>query len=150
MMDELDKIAIEAQGIEQEQQTAQDAILGQAEPEAPAIDPALAWAQIPKMFGGILGMAFPQLSAVYTDERCHAWGAAMSQVADKYGWDAGETMAKWGPEIALTVATLPLAIPTVQVIRAAAAKAKKEKPIDGEELVKPVEPNKPGGESVEK
>lgn len=137
-MDMLDQIAVEAQGIEQEQQAAQDAILN-PEPDAPAVDPAQVWAALPKMFGGILAMAFPELEKAYTDEKCIAWGGAMSMVADKHGWDAAETMAKWGPEIALTMATLPLAIPTVKVIKRAMDDAKKERPIEGEDLVRPAE-----------
>lgn len=121
-MDNLDAIAIEAQGLENDQQAAQDAILNQ-EPETPAIDPAAAWAVLPKMFGGILAMALPEVGPVYSDERCQAWGVAMSAVADKHGWDAQETLSRFGPEIALVVATLPLAIPTVLAIKKARAEA---------------------------
>ena len=63
----------------------------------------------------------------------------MSAVAEKHGWDAAETMARFGPEIALTVATLPLVVPTVLAIKKAQDKAKKERPIDGDDLVKPQE-----------
>ena len=138
-MDVLDQIAAEAAQLETEQAQVQQAIENPEEQQEPAIDPALAWAQIPKMFGGILSMALPELGAVYTDDKCHAWGSAMSMVADKYGWDAAETMAKWGPEIALTLATLPLAIPTVKAIQKAVDKKKKETPIDGDNLVKPAD-----------
>lgn len=137
-MDNLDKIAAESSILEGEQQAAEDAALN-TEQDAPAIDPALAWAQLPKMFGGIISMALPELDKVYTDEKCYAWGAAMSAVAEKHGWDAAETMARFGPEIALTVATLPLVVPTVLAIKKAQDKAKKERPIDGDDLVKPQE-----------
>lgn len=139
MMDTLDQIAAEASQLENEHAAAQAAIENPDEQAAPAVDPAQAWAALPKMFGGILSMAFPELGKVYTDDRCYQWGAAMQQVADKYGWDAGETMARWAPEIALTMATLPLALPTVAVIKMAAEKKKKREPIDGENLVKPAD-----------
>jgi len=125
-MSDLDRIAIAAQARENEQEAVEQAILNPEAANAP--DPALAWAQIPKMFGSLLGMALPELQHVYTDANCAQWGGAMAQVADKYGWDAGETMAKWAPEIALVVATLPLAVPTFQVIKAARKKAEAEKP----------------------
>ena len=135
-MDNLDKIAAESSILEGEQQAAEDAATNPGQ-DAPAIDPALAWAQLPKMFGGIISMALPELDKVYTDDKCYAWGAAMSSVAEKHGWDAAETMARFGPEIALTVATLPLVVPTVLAIKKAQDKARKERPIDGDDLVKP-------------
>lgn len=135
-MTELDQIAVEAKGLENDQQAAQDAILNQEAEQAPAVDPAAVWATLPKMFSGILAMAFPELEKAYTDDKCYAWGGAMNLVAEKYQWDAAETMAKWGPEIALTMATLPLAIPTIKVIKRALDEAKKEKPLDGDNLVK--------------
>lgn len=114
-LDPLDLIAIEAQAEESAQEAAQDAVLNpQTEP---AIDPAQAWAQIPKMFGGILSMALPELKDAYSDAACLQWGAAMQLVAAKYEWDAAETMSRFGPEIALVVATIPLALPTITAIK---------------------------------
>lgn len=122
----LDRIALEAAAAEQEQDAQEQAILNPEQANRP--DPATAWAQIPAMFGGLLGMALPELGAVYTEQKCMAWGGAMAQVAEKYGWDAGETMAKYAPEIALVVATLPLAVPTFQAIKAARKKAEENAP----------------------
>lgn len=135
-MDALDQISAEAAGLENDQEAAQEAALNPGGEPRQAIDPAIAWGQLPKMFGGILAMAVPELGAVYTDDKCYAWGAAMHLVAEKYEWDAAETMARYGPEIALAMATLPLAIPTVQAIKGAVEKAKKAKPIEGEGLVR--------------
>lgn len=138
--DPLDAIAIEAMGGEQKADAAQAAIL---DPE-PAIDPAQVWAQVPKMLGGILTMALPELAGVYTDDKCLAWGHGMAAVADKYGWDAGETMGRFGPEIALTVATLPLALPTFAAIKARRAEKPQKQPekvIDPEEAEKAAEAN---------
>lgn len=125
-MSPLDRIALEALGGEQAQQEAEDRILhGDPEPE-PVIDPALAWGQVAMMFGGILGMAMPELKSVYTEQACMDWGGGMAQVAAKYGWEADETIAKFGPECALAIASFPLVAGTVVAIksRQAASKAK--------------------------
>jgi hypothetical protein len=150
--DPLDRIAIEARGGEQDAQAAEEAILN-PNPE-PVIDPAQTWAQIPRMLGGLLAMAMPELAKVYTDEKCLAWGQGMAAVSDKYGWDAADTIAKWGPEIALGVATLPLALPTIAAIRARRAQPAQqpEKDIDPAETQATDDANpmhvEPGGFSV--
>jgi hypothetical protein len=115
--DPLDRIAMESMTDEAAREQA-DADFLNPPSEEPAIDPAQTWAQIPFMFGKLLGMAMPELRPVYNEEACLAWGVGMAAVSDKYGWDAGETIAKWGPEIALVVATLPLAVPTYHAIKA--------------------------------
>jgi hypothetical protein len=130
-MDTLDKIALEAGGIEADAQAAEDAILN-PNPE-PVIDPASAWAQLPMMFGGILAMAMPELKDVYTEPACMQWGGAMAQVAEKRGWDAQETMAKWGPEIALVLASVPLVVPTVAAIKKKRAEGAQNKRIEQEQ-----------------
>lgn len=113
----LDRIAMEAQGMEAEAAAEEDKFLnGEPEPE-PVIDPAHAWGQLAMMAGGILGLALPELRSVYTEQACMAWGGGMAAVADKYGWDAGETAAKWAPECMLLMASVPLVVPTVQAIR---------------------------------
>jgi hypothetical protein len=126
-LSELDKIAIEAAGDEQQQQAAQDAILN-PEPENP-VDPAEIWGQIPKMFGGLLAMAMPELQKVYTDKACYQWGVGMAAVAQKYEWDAAETISKYGPEFALIAASVPLAVPTIAAIRER-RKERPKKPVD--------------------
>ena len=121
----LDRIGIEAQGLENDAAAAEDKILnGEPEP-ATVIDPAHAWGQLAMMCGGILGMALPELRSVYTEDACLAWGGGMAAVADKYGWDAGDTAAKWAPEAMLLMASIPLIVQTVQAVkrRQAAAKA---------------------------
>lgn len=129
----LDKIALEAMGGEAEAQAAQDAILN-PDP-APVIDPAHTWAQIPMLLGGMLAMVMPELKAVYTESACVAWGQGMAAVADKYGWDAGETISKWGPEVMLLVASVPLIVPTVGAIRQRQEVAKAAAPKKAPEAV---------------
>lgn len=131
-LDALDMIAIEARGSEAEADAAQEAILN-PDPE-PAVDPAIIWAQIPTALGGLLGIAMPELKKAYTPEACAAWGQGMAAVAQKYDWDAAETVSKWAPEFMLLAASLPLVIPTVQAIKAHRAIAEvkdRERTIDG-------------------
>ena len=120
----LDMIAIEARGSEAEAEAAQEAIL----------NPAVIWAQIPTALGGLLGMAMPELKEAYTPEACAAWGQGMAAVAQKYEWDAAETVSKWAPEFMLLAASLPLVVPTVRAFKAhkAIADAKdKARTVDG-------------------
>ena len=136
MSDVLDQIEQDESKREADQQAAQEA----ANTPEPVMDPAIAWAQIPKAVGGILAIAMPELENVYTDAACMNWGQGMSLVAEKYGWDASETMARYAPEMALVMATLPLAIPTVTAFkarRAAAEAAAKSKPVTLEAAPEP-------------
>jgi hypothetical protein len=114
MSEVLDQIEAAETAREQEQQAAQEAA---SQPEQ-AMDPADAWAQIPATFGSILAMAMPELEKVYTPKACRAWGEGMHLVAQKYGWDAAQTVAKFGPELALAAATFPLAAGTIKTIKA--------------------------------
>ncbi|MGZ4837652.1 MAG: hypothetical protein ACXVZR_03820 [Terriglobales bacterium] len=122
--DPLDQIGLEAAGMEAQAAAKQQEIL---DPE-PVIDPAATWAAIPKLFGSLIQMAMPELAGVYTDEACYAWGGAFHEVAKKHNWDAVGTMTRWGPEIGLVFASVPLVLPTVQAIRARRAEAEKKKP----------------------
>jgi hypothetical protein len=124
MSDVLDQIEQDAIRHEGEQEAAQAA---QENPQA-AINPAAAWAQIPAAVGGILGMAMPELASVYNEGACMQWGEAMHQVAEKYGWDAAETISRFAPEVAIVVATIPLVVPTVGAFKARRALAEASKP----------------------
>lgn len=115
-LDALDRIALEASGAEAEAAAAEAAILN-PEPENP-VDQAVIWAQIPAALGGILAMAMPELGAVYTPDACQQWGQGMAAVADKYGWDAAESIGRWTPEFSLLVASVPLIVPTVRAVKA--------------------------------
>lgn len=114
--DPLDRIAMESMGEEAAaDQAAQDFI--NPPPDDHGIDPAQTWAQIPFMLGKVICMALPELDGVYNEQACLQWGAGMAAVSDKYGWDAGETIARFGPEVALIVASVPLVVPTYQAIK---------------------------------
>ncbi len=125
-MDVLDQIAAEASPLEAEQQARIDAIENPPPPDH-GIDPSYGWAQIPAVVGGMLTMAMPELDGVYNEQACMQWGLAMHAVATKHGWEAGETMARFGPEIALAVASFPLVVPVVQVVKARKAAAEQER-----------------------
>lgn len=125
-MDVLDQIAAEATPLEAEQQAKIDAIENPPGPE-PIIDPSCGWAQIPAMVGGMLTMAMPELAGVYNEQACMQWGTAMHAVATKHGWEAGEMMARFGPEIALTMASIPLVVPVVRVVKARKEAAEEER-----------------------
>ena len=120
-LDALDRIGLEASIAEGEADAAEQAILN-PEPENP-IDQAAIWAQIPAALGGILAIAMPELAAVYTPDKCQAWGQGMAAVADKYGWDAAESVGRFAPEISLVVVSIPLVIPTISAVKAFKAKA---------------------------
>lgn len=90
------------------------------------IDPAAAWAEIPKMVGSMLTMALPELTQVYSKENCMVWGTAMARLAEKRGWDT----SGMPPEVSVFVATSVFIIPTTLVIkgrRNAAKQAEKSK-----------------------
>jgi hypothetical protein len=121
-MDELDRIAAEAAVMESEAQAKIDDI----ENPPPLIDPAETWAQIPMMLGALLAIAMPELKDAYTEPACMQWGGAMAQVAEKYDWEAAETMSKWAPELALVFASVPLVLPTIAAIKTRKAQGQRQ------------------------
>lgn len=90
--------------------------------DGPVVDPAESWAVLPAIVGSTLAIAFPELRAVYSQEACRAWGAAMVPVAEKYGWEAD---ALAGPEIGLLAASLPFIVGTVGAFKAKKAEQQK-------------------------
>lgn len=126
--DPFDRIAMEAGRVEAEQDQADDEFLNPPQPDAPpGIDPAQTWGQIPFMFGKVISMALPELAGVYNEQACYQWGVGMAAVSDKYGWDAGEVIGRFGPEIALAIASVPLVVPTYQAIKARREAKEREK-----------------------
>lgn len=124
--DPLDRIAMEALGEERAQEQADAEFIDPSPP--PGIDPAQTWGQIPFMLGKVLAMAMPELASAYNEQACYQWGVGMAAVSEKHGWDAGEVIGRFGPEIALAVASVPLVVPTYQAIKARReAKEREEK-----------------------
>ena len=96
--------------------TAADQARAQAVEAAAAIDEqARQWGMVAYAAGQMLAVALPELQAVYSEDRCLAWGAAMVPVAEKYGWRDGPGSL---PELGLLAASLSLAVPTWAAIKA--------------------------------
>jgi len=119
----LDAIGTEAQLSEQEQEQK----LQQAtEPPNPMAG-AAGWAMIAQGMGGMFAIALPEVAGAYTPEACMNWGGAMDALSQKYGWEGG--VSRFGPEIAVVMASAPLVVPVVVAIKARKAAAdEKEKP----------------------
>lgn len=134
--DPLDRIAMEAGVDEAARAQADDEFINP--PPPPGIDPAQTWGQIPFMLGKVLAMGMPELATIYNEQACYQWGVGMAAVSDKHGWDAGEVIGRFGPEIALVVASVPLVVPTYQAIKArreaSEAAAKKEQPREEKDI----------------
>lgn len=116
----LDRLEAEARALEAEADAE-----AKGPDAAPEISQAQIWAQVPLQVGALLAMALPELAGVYTEPRCLAWGNGMAAVAEKYGWDAGESIGKWAPEIMLIAASIPLIVPTVQAFKKKRAEAER-------------------------
>lgn len=80
---------------------------------AEVVDPIEAWAQIPAMVGGILGMALPELKPVYNPQACREWGKSMHLVAIKRGWSADGLP----PEVGAVLASAMFVVPTIGAIK---------------------------------
>ncbi len=116
---ELDGIAAEA--AVDEQAAEQAAGLPPGAPVPVPVDPAQEWGDLLSLGASIVSMALPALAKVYTPEACLNWGSKMAVVADKYGWSVSSVMGRFGPEIALAIATFPLARDSWLVYQAAKA-----------------------------
>lgn len=80
----------------------------------------------------VLGPAFPSLTKIYTPEATQAAAGAVAAVCVKHGWLSGGVFGEYGEEITAALVVGPLAIATVQGIKAdMAARAAKEAPKAG-------------------
>jgi hypothetical protein len=116
----LDAIGAEAALGEQEQEQK----LQQAtEPPNPMAG-AAGWAMIAQGLGGMFAIALPEVAGAYTPDACMNWGVAMDALSQKYGWEGG--VSRFGPEIAVVMASAPLVVPVVVAVKARkAAEARK-------------------------
>ena len=71
------------------------------------------WGMLIFTIGGVAQMIAPELKAVYSEERCFAWGQQANAVAEKYGWNGPSSM----PELALIASTAGFFVPTYFVIK---------------------------------
>lgn len=116
----LDAIGTEAALSEQEQEQKQQQA---TEPPNPMAGPA-GWAMIAHGIGGIFAVALPEVAGAYTQDACMNWGVAMDALAQKYGWEGG--VNRFGPEIAVVMASAPLVLPVVGAVKARKAAAAKQ------------------------
>jgi hypothetical protein len=132
----LDAIGAEAAFGEQEQEQKQ-----QQAGEAPnPMAGAAGWAMIAHGIGGIIGVALPEVAGAYNEQSCMAWGVAMDSLSQKYGW--GDGVSRFGPEIAVVMASAPLVLPVVVAVRLRKEAARKADQVD---QVQGAEPMKAGG-----
>lgn len=104
-------------------QAAQRAAAEQAQ-AAQADAAAKQWGMLMYTVGGFAQMIAPELKAVYSEERCFAWGQQANAVAEKYGWNGPSAM----PELALLASTAGFAVPTYFIVRERLAQAEKGGP----------------------
>jgi hypothetical protein len=102
--------------------SAANAVISGPQPEpAEVIDPAEAWADIPRQVGKLLCIAAPELADVYTEKACKQWGKDMHRVAVKRGWSTDGLP----PEVAAAISTGGFLLPSFFVIRAKVSAARK-------------------------
>lgn len=125
---ELDALAADARAADTAAELhGEGAARGAEQPAAaPGLTPAQEWAQVPAIFGRIVGRFYPEVNAIYSEKACDAWGASMVPVAERYGWTASKFFAWLGPWIGLAMATEALATPTYQVLAARVRSAREE------------------------
>lgn len=116
----LDAIGAEAALSEQEQEQKQQQA---TEPPNPMAGPA-GWAMIAHGIGGIFAVALPEVAGAYTQDACMNWGVAMDALSQKYGWEGG--VSRFGPEIAVVMASAPLVLPVVGAVKARKAVSEKK------------------------
>lgn len=108
--------ADEANPSAQDQQAA--AVEQAKESEADAA--AKQWGMLMFTVGGFAQMIAPELKAVYSEDRCFAWGQQAQAVATKYGWDGPSNM----PELALLASTAGFIVPSYFLMKAKIDQAK--------------------------
>lgn len=87
-------------------------------PAAPVVDSAAEVAALLQTVSALLSPMFPSLSTIYTEATCRKLAAAAAPVLAKYDMSVGGLFERWGPEIGLAAAALPVAVATHRGIRA--------------------------------
>ncbi|WP_186289121.1 hypothetical protein [Burkholderia gladioli] len=125
LADVLASIALEEQR-EDEAIAAKVARDATAEAEAALAELVSGWETAVSHGADILTSAFPALLPVWTKPRCDGLAAALARCDEHYGWGgAGALLGH--PLLGLAVASAPLAIGTVQVIKVEKMKAEAAK-----------------------
>lgn len=134
------------------QAAANEADAGPALPgqEAPPV------ADLGKEIGGLMAMAvatlapaFPSLAKIYTPETIGAASESIAAVCRKHGWMQGGMMGEYQEEITCLFVVGPLALATVQGVKAdIAARAKKPDQLQAPAMPETVPNETPGAKSV--
>jgi hypothetical protein len=129
--DRLNALGGMTQEFEEDNPTPEQAQASQAQAAAVAaeVDGARDWGMMMFAIGGLVCMAAPELTPVYSEDRCLTWGKHMHQVSQKYGWDAPSS----APEFGLAAASIGFVVPTYLVLsqKIAEAKAAKKSVLSG-------------------
>lgn len=119
-VDSLDALAAEAQALEGAaivQQQAAESKAEQAAVGATARDLRAALGMA-RMMAAPAFAWWPDFGACWSDAQLDAISEAGAEVMQRHGVSMGEVMAKWGPYVALGMATLPPGLATYQAIKA--------------------------------
>lgn len=76
------------------------------------------------ILAGLFTPVFPSLAKIYTPQTVQSLADAAVPVMQKRGWTTGEFLGKWAAELALAAVAVPVALATVQGVRADLAAAK--------------------------
>lgn len=97
--------------------------------EAVGPDPVAETQAVIGVVVGLLVPVLPYLGAIYTEDVQGRLAAAYVPVADKYGWTSGGGIfERYGPELMLAAAALPVVVQTARAHKAwAADRVKKER-----------------------
>lgn len=110
--------ALESQAVAVDAQTAANDPAAPTEPQAVKLDSAAEVAALLQTLAALLAPAFPSLATIYTEATCKRLGEAAAPVMDKYSLSVGGLFEKWGAEITLALAALPVGVATVAGIKA--------------------------------
>lgn len=119
------------------------------EPPPPPPDLAQELAGLMQMAVATLGPAFPSLKSIYTPETIGAASESIAAVCRKHGWMQGGMMGEYQEEVTCLFVVGPLALATVQGVKAdIAARAKKPEQIQAPAMPEAVPNEVPGAKSV--
>lgn len=79
---------------------------------------------------GLFAPVFPSLQKIYTQETMQQIAAAAVPVMNKHGWSTGDVLGKYAEELALAAVALPVALATLQGVKADIAARANERPQD--------------------
>lgn len=122
MSSELDALQHEAVAVDAE--NAQPAVEPVAAEPVQPVNEAAEIVGLLTILAGLFTPVFPSLAKIYTPQTVQSLADAAVPVMQKRGWTTGEFLGKWAAELALAAVAVPVALATVQGVRADLAAAK--------------------------